>query len=340
MNSLATKVRKGIKKCLKINNIENHPFFNKLNNVRWRFNSRGTRKEIEHRKNIDIFNYKELAKPLKYYPFFEIQENNMYGNGRIIFPNTDLSKEQINKTRIEHGLYLGNLVHSIYKDPIYETIITFSNYRKCILKNEMDKTILCVGPYIKYANLLLSDEMYNKIKKEIGRVLLVFPAHSIETVSSVFDMDNFISVIEKKKHSFNTIIICLFWKDILLGKAEKFIKKGYKVVTAGHIYDYYFLDRLKTIISLADFTLSNSIGTHIGYCIYMGKPHYIFKGNVKYVEAGDDKRGSERELNQRQGSVLESFNQVKEEIYNCFSNEGNEITKEQINCIKKYWGNF
>lgn len=47
------------------------------------------------------------------------------------------------------------------------------------------------------------------------------------------------------------------------------------MTTAGHQLDINFLNRLKTIILLSDYTCSNSIGTHTGYCVYLGKPHLV-----------------------------------------------------------------
>jgi hypothetical protein len=44
-----------------------------------------TKKEIERREKLSIFEYSELAKPLHYYPYHLLYENDLYGNGKIIF---------------------------------------------------------------------------------------------------------------------------------------------------------------------------------------------------------------------------------------------------------------
>ena len=74
----------------------------------------------------------------------------------------------------------------------------------------------------------------------------------------------------------------LYYQDILNGDAAIFEDAGFVVVTCGYREDCHFLERQRTLIKLADFTMSNSIGTHVGYCVYMGKPHYSFKQWYEY----------------------------------------------------------
>ena len=71
------------------------------------------------------------------------------------------------------------------------------------------------------------------------------------------------------------------------GHTETYLEHGFECVTAGHIYDPFFLSRLKSIIDLATITTSNEIGTHIGYCIFMGKPHYFYNSSVEYKSTSE-----------------------------------------------------
>jgi len=97
-----------------------------------------------------------------------------------------------------------------------------------------------------------------------------------------------------------------------------------------------FVSRLKSIISLADFTMSNATGTHIGYCIYMNKPHYIFR---QKIERTFDKSGKIIEnstfRNKEQCLTLE---EEKAELFDAFSEICDEITPKQRDVINKYWG--
>lgn len=328
-------LKKTIKKLFKVNDsIEQSVVLNILNFYRLRWLTPSTFNQIEKRKELNIFDYQELSKRLAFYPYHPIPENNLYGTVLVLSRFNKISYF----TRIEHGLYFGSMVPDRNMFNTTKQIITYSTYRKNHINNRTNIPVACVGPYIKYAKILMLDIDFYKLKQELGKVLLVFPAHSIETVTASYDESEFISFIEGKKNEFDSILICLYWKDIELGRFKEYEKLGYKIVTAGHSYDYYFLDRLKTIISLADMTISNKIGTHIGYCTALHKPHYVFKSNVEYSAAGENKEESEKELFLRKDNDLLTCLDDMEIVYKAFNSFSYQITEEQKECISYYWG--
>lgn len=295
---------------------------------------KSTKPIIEGRKKLSLFDYKALSKPLVAYPFYYILENNYYGHGRVLsrFFKVD------DYTRIEHGSFLGGYVpnHNYLKTT--RSIITFSDYRKkCNISTK--KQVTHIGSYINYAYSILSDEQIKIMKEELGRVLLVFPSHSIDSVHANFDIQSLIDfiLIKKKQFKFDSVVVCLYWKDIELKMDRYYLECGFKIVTAGHTYDYYFLDRLKSIIELADYTMSNDVGTHVGYCIAMQKPHYIYATDVKYV-ADKNHVNSDRELGIRSLNQQEISAMQKKDIINKFSTWQCQITKEQTECVEYYWG--
>jgi hypothetical protein len=126
----------------------------------------------------------------------------------------------------------------------------------------------------------------------------------------------------------------MYWKDILNGNHFPYREHGFQVVTAGHRSDSYFLSRLKDIIELSDYTMSNFVGTHIGYCISLGKPHYIIK--QKYEIYGEN---IEKEFEDRRDiNYLHSFKNEESEIIDAFDNFIFSITDLQIFIVEKHWG--
>lgn len=98
-------------------------------------------------------------------------------------------------------------------------------------------------------------------------------------------------------------LIYLYWKDAVLGKDKEYMDNGFTIVTAGYQSDFRFLKRLKTFIKLSDFTMSNAVGTHVGYCVVLDKPHYIFSQKISYKS----------DLNADPLGVTESFNNSVEQ---------------------------
>ncbi|MDR3063299.1 MAG: hypothetical protein LBU40_04060, partial [Methanobrevibacter sp.] len=185
------------------------------------------------------------------------------------------------KALVEHGVQLSDFTWGGFQAHPYYPTIGMSELRKNVINNmEKNSGAYAVGPYIAYAKHNLSPDKIKSEKERLGRNLLVFPAHSTFGVKQVFDMEFFCENIKKIGEEYDSVRICLHWKDVLLKTGEFYKKHGFEVVTAGHYYDPMFLPRLKSMIEVSTMTMSNEVGTHVGYCIYMDKPHYVLDMDV------------------------------------------------------------
>lgn len=293
--------------------------------------------EIGRRKSLSIFEVQQLSQPLTPYPFSKVPENNYYGNALALGSICDTTN--CYNTVIEHGLFFGSYVPEDYKS--YDTILTFSEYRKKIIRNKYpNKEVIVTGPYIEYIAPLTLNEKDKQLIIDFNKILLVIPAHSINSVHVDFNSKKMVEDIMsfKEQHSFDTVLVCLYWKDVLLG-ADKYYKNlGIQTVTAGHIYDINFLARLKTIISLSSYVLTNTVGTHIGYSICLNKPLQIIKDvSLTYIE-GNNNIAAKNELELRKNQDKETYDAAIREIENEFLIYNNGISSKQSQCINKFWG--
>ena len=117
---------------------------------------------------------------------------------------------------------------------------------------------------------------------------------------------------------------------------NSYSKRNYKICTAGHKWDKDFLNRLKTIINLSDTTISNDVGTHIGYCIHLRKPHTIieFENNMEAL----NKIGKFQIIEERKSEKNFEIEEVKAGFYNDSGVIFESITDLQLSLITKYWG--
>ena len=138
------------------------------------------------------------------------------------------------------------------------------------------KHVFTIGPFIHYVDHYLSKDKILAEKKRLGKNILVFPAHSFSYIIVNYDSKWFRGKIKKISKDFDSVRICLFWADIELGLHKYYQDLGFECVTAGHILDPNFLPRLKSLIEIADLTVSNDIGTHTGYSIHMDTPNIVF----------------------------------------------------------------
>ena len=283
--------------------------------------------------------YYILSRNIPVYKFTDKQGilgNVCYGNNIAV--KKAMGKDFMSDCMIEHGIYFGRYV--IEEECIYpeiSTIYTYSPYRKEVLEEyfgpNFSKNIIVVGPYIKFAEHLYSEKKLSKLKEKFGKVLLVFPSHSSMDTSVDFNYNIWLYEIERRSEGYNTVIISLFWADINKGLHKKYLEKGYLIACNGNRFDPNFLSRQKDLIYLSDMTMSNNIGTHIGYCISMNKPHYIFHQKVSDSDISDRSKFDVSEIEK---------NREKEygELYKQFSNFDTIITPEQKNIIEYFWGPF
>ena len=268
----------------------------------------------ENRKNMSIFNCKDLAAPIPYYPLEFVKDSNYYGQNFWIKKYTGLQHIDVS---IEHGLYYGDYIpYSSYCKTV-KKILTSSLVRKQVLE-KLNKPVVTIGPYIHYVPYLLAESEVQAIREKNGRILLFLPTHTTREGGRKYDAETNVGMLKAfaKENGFTSVFVCMYYYDILHSDlATVYEQAGFKVVTAGHRLDLNFLCRLKSIIGLADYTISNFVGTHVGYCIYLKKPHWImnpvdFSGMPKdFVE-----------------------------ITEAFLSFSNTITQEQYDVVAKYWG--
>ncbi|WP_270573800.1 hypothetical protein [Candidatus Collinsella stercoripullorum] len=260
--------------------------------------------------------------------------NSFYGAGLAMREYARLNTPL--KACIEHGLYLGEYTNPVEcGDSGLPAVVTFGPARAEHIRSVSDKPVLMVGPYIAYAKDYLDKNEAARAKRMIGRTLLAFPSHSTDYVEKRFDTSDYIEHLQERKREegFDTVLVSLYFSDIIKGSANLYERAGFTVVTCGYREDSRFLRRLKSLICLADETSSNSVGTHVGYCAYFGKPHLIYRQTCEAIGiTRQDTKADFSEKNER-SSAEES-----DEIAKAFAVRTEAATNSQLEVCDKYWG--
>lgn len=285
-----------------------------------------------------IFDYSTLAQAIPYAPSDLVIDNNLYGLSYTLKQYAGIDVTRSLDATIEHGVFFGNLVRQ--DDRIYpvKSIVTYGHRRVAHLQQgAINKEIIPIGPYIHYASSLFSVEDFMELKKRLGKVLLVFPSHAIIGISTGYNLKNFIAEIERVRKEFDTVLISLYWLDALNTQlVSMYEEHGYTVVTSGHRFDLNFLSRQRSIIELADYTMSNSSGTHVGYCIHLNKPHYIFRQKIDYLY--QNKSAEKHIISSRTNDNELSRQKELEEVCSFFDVDLRTITPEHKAVVEEFWG--
>lgn len=290
-------------------------------------------------KHVSFFNFNQLAKN---YPIFALSKNpgiignKCYGNWWAVkcAKKSRFEKDCI----IEHGIYFGK--HILEGDLVFhkpKVIYTFGEYRKNALEIPGSPLLVGVriepvGPYIIHVKNFLNPRSRRKIKKNYGKILLVFPTHGSPEVDLSYDQKAFMESIDRISKRYDTVFVSVYWLDIINSKYLIYQQKGYKIVTSGTRNDPRFLNRLKDLIELSDMTMSNDLGTHIGYCIALNKPHYLFAQEITSVDVQP-----EYALKPQEG-YHDIIAYEKKLFVRVFSSEEPIISEEQRELVKYYWG--
>lgn len=287
-------------------------------------------KEIKKRSKLSFTNIKALSKHINMFaPYtYELHHpNDWYGHAKIFKKFLGLTETYQFKFVIEHGTCITNETVRVDLETNLPSFVTYSNRRASVFKKYKDY-VYSIGPFINYADDLLSEEEFNKENKRLGKSLLLFPMHSTLDTKCNFDIINLCKIVKKIGKNFNTIRVCLYWTDLLKGHAKIYRDLGFEVITAGHILDPNFLPRLRSIIKLASYTVSNGISSHVAYCIFFNKPHYIIPQKL-YLS------GNSNEIAIKSVYVK---SQPYKQVLKAFSKPYADITKKQYSLLNNYWG--
>ncbi len=294
--------------------------------------------EFESRKKLPFTDVEKLAKNVKDTYFLEVLRGEIflarYGMNSVLKKYAGFPMDYKIHVFFEHGVNYTDNVTGGFRVHEYLPSMVASQYRINILKQQKEyKGAYAIGPYIHYADPLLTKEEIKTEKERLGRTLLVFPSHSVNTTTSKFNIEEFKNKIKETSKDFDSVRICMYYQDVLLKRHLSYQKEGFEVVTAGNYNDYYFMPRLKSIIKTSDITMANDIGSHLGYCIYLNKPHYLFKQNIDYEHTNKFDENLVNEVIKRV-----KFSDNVANITKLFSEYRENITKEQYELISYLWG--
>lgn len=288
------------------------------------------KQEIAKRAKMSVSEIVPLSKPISMFSPFtnEIHPvNDWYGHAKIFKQYVEMPDNYKFKFIIEHAPYLTEQVSDMELETDLPSFLTSNDFRVNALKKYKD-TVFNVGPFIHYSPHYYSQQKIKEEKKRLGKNILVFPAHSLKSLIMNHDKNYLLTEIKKIAKNYKSIRVCLYWIDISLGFSKYYQQLGFECVTAGHILDPNFLPRLKSMIEISDLTLSNDAGTHVGYSVYMNKPHIIF---YKKPSMKTSKKWQELTLDYWSSKPYQ-------DILREFTKVSYKITPNQKQIVNQYYG--
>lgn len=293
-------------------------------------------KEICRRSVIPLHNIDALSQPIADNLFFantiNSSESLFYGDLHAMLDYSGL--QYITMPPLNLGIQHGYVfeIRDWEKSKLNKRNIVWSKALVDMYRQYTDNPdVYAVGAAFFYAKSLFDKEQLAEEKRRLGKNLLAFPMHSQTHVDTNYDPNKFLNILLEERKRFDTVRVCMYWKDILRGSHKVFEDAGFECVCNGHLFDPNFLRRQKSLFEIADATISNGVGSHIGYSLFMGKPHRLIDDEYEYVNIREG--GDARDLTEVE--TTDNFLKVK----NAFlENTDYKITQQQRAVIDEFWG--
>lgn len=234
---------------------------------------------------------------------------------------------------VEHGIFAKDDHTKVGWDVEWDigSIFTFGNARyETLTKLYPDFNIIRIGPRIHYVQY--DDLYYKELRSQIdnsSKTIVLFPSHSLASETYKYDVEMFLTraINFAKGLGIKNVLVSLHPSDILHGFQDKYREFDKRIITVtGGNNPLLFLSRLKTILSIADISYSNKFGTHVGYSLYMNKPHII--------DTSSDSIMNNTIFSKDYDLIT---NQFFSDAFKCNDNPW-EITKEQYDLTDYYFG--
>lgn len=204
--------------------------------------------------------------------------NAFYGHADILRRYAGISGSRPIKAAIEHGVSFAPNPH----DPDLATHLPRyfcggSAQARWFEEHASHGTsAVPIGSPIYYARALAGEPSAPRDR------LVFFDAHSSHFATARYDVAAAARRLVPFRDDFAEVVVCLYWRDVVLGRAELYAEQGFETVTAGHMFDPSFLFRFVEIVSAASVVLTDNVGSHLLYALALDRPVWLEHVPVDY----------------------------------------------------------
>jgi tetratricopeptide (TPR) repeat protein len=236
-------------------------------------------------KNIEHIFYRPappyLKKTKSLFPI-----NTYYGHESIMKEYSGISHDTILRLSIQHGVRELPISEADPDLPSNAEIHLLCNGKAEERFGTYSENVKGVGSPFLYLTELLEPE------RSLRKGTLFFAAHSSVFEKVEYDIKSVCSYLKEMDDKYKPFTVCMYWTDILEGKAKLYHKNGFRTISFGHRQDPNFLVRFLKVASRYAFSMSNQPTTALLYTAAMGIKTILVKDNITYVKSQFDTKES------------------------------------------------
>jgi len=255
--------------------------------------------------------------------------NDYYGQASILKKYVGYPNHYPLKAVLEHGLFFHDWIWDADRCSRLPVYLSSSAHRAQIQTRETGTPSIPIGFGFLYAMVNYENIYGMEENLTCRKGTVVFPSHSTHHIKAIYDNEEYANRLNALPDKYKPITVCIYWKDFLHGYHSSYVKKGFRIVTAGHIYDPDFLYRFYDICRQFEYSTSNDIGGHLFYSVKSGCNFFYTLSNDINYEGHD---GAPL------GCFTEMSRKIKDRSVFLFSKPKDAMDREQLEFVDKYIG--
>lgn len=200
-----------------------------------------------------------------------IWSEHVYGLGKWLKRYAGVPDELPLGAQIDHGPGNWDVPHKMDLESRAPVLLFHHEKNVAVTQPFVAKPCLVMGSPFVHCRWLNG---YQIARDALGTV--AFPVHSTHHTTNDMDWGRYCEDLRRIPIPLQPVTVCLYWKDILNGLHRVFLREGFDVVCAGHMYDPLFTERFYGILSRHRYATSNDIGSQAFYTVEMGLPFFVW----------------------------------------------------------------
>lgn len=191
--------------------------------------------------------------------------NTFYGHGHVLRTYARIGPDE--------PLY-AVVPHSPTPDPYFvwngerlapvPAVMSYPDYRATAFERATSKRVIpSASPYVYVTRMAET----SRLERE-GTIF--FPAHSTHNVTADIEAERLAGLLAALPPPYAPVTVCLYWRDVELGRHRPFHEHGLRLASAGHLFDPSFLFRFHELAQRHRFASGSTIGSHLFLSVASG----------------------------------------------------------------------
>lgn len=200
--------------------------------------------------------------------------NSNYGCAGILKTYAELPPGAPLWALVPHGVYLNDsaLFEGEATAPV-PAVLSFPAYRDEVWANHSDKLVIPSAAPFVYALEIMKSHGWALPSEREGTI--VFPMHSTAVTDTNTRWSRLADELAALPEVYQPVTVCLHWQDLERKRDAEFVRRGMRVVSAGHFTNQEFVYRMVHLMSEHRFAASNGVGSNLFYAVWMGMPYFL-----------------------------------------------------------------